>query len=205
MIGCGVRRGCSPAAPDQAARGGCNMASNDSILTADQLRAALHYDPETGVFTWRERSDRNAQWNSAHAGRRAGYRWKRPDRDMSYLRIRLSGFIYRAHRLAWLYMKGGWPPTGFDVDHEDGDGLNNRWTNLRLATGTQNNANSRRRTDNTSGFKGVRYHAKSGRYQARITRNGRQRSLGLYPTPEEAHSAYTAAASELFGDFARGK
>lgn len=89
------------------------------------------------------------------------------------------------------------------VDHRNGDGLDNQRSNLREATRTQNNANSRRRTDNTSGFKGVTLDARIGRWNARIHVNGRRRSLGYFATAEQAAVAYDSAAREIFGEFAR--
>ena len=89
------------------------------------------------------------------------------------------------------------------VDHINGDGLDNRRCNLRLATGTQNNANSRLRRTNTTGYKGVTWSAKRKKYVAQIHFNGRGIFLGHYDTPGEAHEAYKEAAIRLFGEFAR--
>lgn len=89
------------------------------------------------------------------------------------------------------------------VDHRNGDGLDNRRANLREANRTQNNANARRRVDNTSGFKGVTFDARINRWSARIHVNNQRRSLGYHATAEEAARAYDAAAHEAFGEFAR--
>lgn len=93
----------------------------------------------------------------------------------------------------------GWPQT----DHRNGDGLDNRRVNLRPATGTQNNANSRPRKDNTSGLRGVRWHEQKRRWHAYIRVNGKRHHLGSYDNPETAGRAYDTAARELFGEFAR--
>lgn len=92
-----------------------------------------------------------------------------------------------------------------DVDHRDRNGLNNTRKNLRLATCSQNQGNARRRADNTSGFKGVQIHPqrKSIMWHARISLNGKRRSLGCFNTPEEAHAAYCAAATHHRREFAR--
>lgn len=84
------------------------------------------------------------------------------------------------------------------MDHINGIRDDDRWANLRPATTTLNNANSRRRRDNLSGYKGVRMHAGSGRWQARL----KQASLGLFDTAEAAHAAYCQAANTTFGEFA---
>jgi hypothetical protein len=94
-------------------------------------------------------------------------------------------------------------PSDLKVDHKDGDGLNNRRSNIRLVTDAQNCFNRTLRRDNQSGFKGVSFHARTGKWNTRIQRNGRQQSLGLFDSPEDAARAYDSAALELFGEFAR--
>lgn len=159
-------------------------------LTAAQLRELLHYDPSTGIFTWRV-----APANNTPAGSVAG-----ADCD-GYRLIRVAGGRYRAHRLAWLYMTGEWPSC--QVDHRDTDRSNNRWGNLRLATTSQNKANMGKRADNTSGFKGVRWYPPTKRWVAAIGFQGTRKTIGYFATPEAAHAAYCAEASRLFGEFAR--
>ena len=161
-------------------------------LTAEQVRAALHYDPETGVFIWLA-----TRSNRAIIGTEAGNTHILKN-GMVYRRIGFNGKNYVAHRLAWLWMTGEWPP--FQIDHEDGDGLNNRITNLRPATNAQNSHNKRKYSNNTSGFKGVSWHKQVGRWQAKILNT----YIGMYDTPEEAHAAYCLAAQERFGQYARG-
>lgn len=93
-------------------------------------------------------------------------------------------------------------PAG-EVDHRDGDGLNNRRMNLRIATGSQNRQNSRLSKRNTSGFKGVSYFERRGKWQAHIGIKGRTKFLGLFDSPEDAHVAYCKASAELHGNFGR--
>jgi hypothetical protein len=92
-------------------------------------------------------------------------------------------------------------PPGYVIDHIDGDGLNNRRSNLRVCTHTQNLQNSRSRA-NPFG-KGVFLGNRRGTYKAVITVNGRIIQLGHFPTIPEAKAAYDAAALEHFGEFAR--
>jgi hypothetical protein len=154
-------------------------------LTRARLRELLHYNPQTGEFRWHIRSG-----NEVRLGDSAGY-----------VQISIRRRTYRAHQLAWFYMTGRWcRPT---IDHRDGDSTNNRWSNLRRATQSQNNANRRRPRQNTSGFKGVYLCRTSGKWCARVRRNGRAISLGYYSTPQAAHAAYVAAARKLYGEFAR--
>jgi hypothetical protein len=94
-------------------------------------------------------------------------------------------------------------PPGFFIDHIDGDGLNNRRSNLRYASRVENGQNAKLRSDNTSGFKGVSWDKKARKWRAHIQVNGRLRSLGTFDAPDIAHAAYVKAARESFGDFAR--
>ena len=93
--------------------------------------------------------------------------------------------------------------TGYAItDHINGNGLDNRRSNLREATPAQNGQNRRRGLDNRSGFKGVSWNARDRKWQAHIRVNGPQRSLGYYETAEEAAQAYDAAARDLHGEYA---
>lgn len=93
-------------------------------------------------------------------------------------------------------------PRGVWVDHKDNNGLNNRRSNLRLCTPSQNVWNRGLLKNNTSGFKGVTRDRQSGKWMAQIVANKKHRRLGLFETPELAHEAYKKAALELHGEFA---
>jgi len=86
-----------------------------------------------------------------------------------------------------------------EVDHKNGDPLDNRRQNLRLCTHAQNQHNTGLSCVNTSGFKGVSKRGK--RWKAQIRINGKQTYLGTYDTPEEAGAAYDAAALKVQGEF----
>lgn len=90
-----------------------------------------------------------------------------------------------------------------DVDHANGNKLDNRKANLRIATVSQNGANSKTRICSETGFKGVVFNKKRRKFQAWITLNRRKKYLGQFSTPQEAHAAYSVAAKETFGEFAR--
>lgn len=95
------------------------------------------------------------------------------------------------------------PPQGLSVDHINGNPLDNRRSNLRVATHAQNMANRKSHKNNTSGFRGV-YRAKN-RYRAEIKHQGKKIRLGSFATAEEAGAAYSCAAKELFGEFFRSE
>ena len=158
------------------------------VLSAERLRELLHYDSETGFFRWIvKRSGIRRDRNGAAGG---------PDGN-GYLRIRVDGVFFPAHRLAWLYMTGEMP-RGI-IDHIDGDIHNNRFNNLRDVTYEFNNQNKRRATIRSkTGLLGVcAPTASSRKYSAQIGVNGKRVSLGKFETAEDAHLAYVAAKRRL--------
>lgn len=164
------------------------------LPSQEYLKSILDYDPETGAFTWKHRPNGPRHWNTKYAGTRAGSL----EPVSGYERISINDRIFKAHRLAWVWMTGDSPDE--EIDHINGDRLDNRWANLRLATHGQNQANCK--TWNKFGLKGV---TKCGnRFLAKITKNHEYHYLGLFATPEEAHAAYMKAAREMHGEFARG-
>ncbi len=120
---------------------------------------------------------------------------------MGYIAIRIDRHDYLAHRLAWLYIYGRWPKGR--LDHRDTNRANNIFENLREATQSQNLANARRRSDNTSGFKGVSLRKDTGRWAAYVNFEGKRYRLGCFDTKEAASAAYSRMAASLFGEFAR--
>lgn len=92
---------------------------------------------------------------------------------------------------------------GEQVDHINGNALDNRRENLRLAIGSQNNYNSRRYKNNTTGYKGVYFIKARRRWAAHIQVEGKNIYLGYFKTPEDAYVAYCEAAKKYFGEFAR--
>lgn len=92
-------------------------------------------------------------------------------------------------------------PSGVDVDHIDHNGINNRRSNMRFCTRSENLQNQRKRLDNTSGFKGVHYYKRTGRWRAYIMRDSKERHLGYFDTPEQAYAAYCRASEYLHGEY----
>lgn len=146
-------------------------------LTRARLRKALKYQRSTGNFIWLIRPS-----NRVKVGDVAGTR-----QNQGYISIALDGQFYLAHRLAWFYVKGEWPPE--DVDHKNGNRADNRWRNLRPGTRGQNMQNLKgAHVDSVTGLLGVT--PADGRFLARICTGGKTKRLGRFDTPEEAHERY---------------
>jgi hypothetical protein len=161
------------------------------LVSHEELLKILDYNPESGKFTWC-----CFKGPKAPAGSSAGV----IDRATGYYVITINYRIYRAHRLAWFYMKGEWPSI---IDHIDSDRKNNKWNNLRLATTSQNAQNVGLTRRNKSGLKGAFWHKLEKTWVSAIRVNNKPIWLGTFGTAEEAHEAYCAAADKYFGEFAR--
>jgi hypothetical protein len=161
-----------------------------TFLTATRLKELLSYDPGAGWFVWSGRRRAGVSLGSV-CGRisRHGYR-----------EIRVDGVLHRANRLAWLYMTGEWPARV--VDHINRNKADDSWSNLRLATNSENAANQCVRKSNVSGFVGVSWCADRQKWAAQIRIAGRKTNLGRFATAEEAAKAYDRAAFATFGGFA---
>lgn len=159
-------------------------------LTYGRLLEVISYHPESGKFYWNVTLS-----NIATAGSEAGH----IDRD-SYRKIRIDGLAYTAGHLAWLWMTGNWP-TG-DIDHKNRSRHDNRWSNLRVGTRSQNIHNAGLRKTNKSGFRGVSWSKEAGKWYASIKVMGKGKNLGFYDTAEAAHQAYMIAANKFFDSFA---
>lgn len=155
--------------------------------TAARLRELFEYDPLTGVLTWR------VSRRGIRVGSEAGY----VQQDGLRRQVGIDGGNYFAHRVIWCMQTGAWPT--LEIDHRDTNGINNVWTNLREATRAQNNRN--RCGYGKSGLKGV--HGHKGKFVAQIRKDGVQMHLGRFETALSAHAAYSRAAVEWHGEFAR--
>jgi len=165
-------------------------------LTADYVRQIIDYNPQTGEFKWRIRPDYSPQWNGKWSGKIAGAIDAEGRRQ-----IKIGNRFYKAHRLAFLIMTGGWPEEY--IDHIDLDNSNNRWSNLREATNAQNMHNRLAQQNNTSGAKGVWLEKRRGKWVAVIAVNYRHIYLGQFDSIEKASVAYAVAARKYHGEFAR--
>ena len=157
-------------------------------LTQEQLKEILHYDPLTGVFTWRKSRPgvRSAiAGGKVQSGGTTSKSW--------YVGITINYVRYMAHRLAFLYMTGKHPSQ--IVDHEDHNGLHNAWSNLRLATPISNAQNKCKDVRNTSGHTGVSFT--NGKYAASIGCNGNRKYLGAFMKLRDAVTARQKAEIEM--------
>jgi hypothetical protein len=161
-------------------------------LTAELIRSLMEYNPDTGLLTWKPRPLEMfpaatpssqyalwAAWNAKNAGREAcacvdgGYK--------------SGGLFYnklRAHRAAWAIMTGKMPAE--HIDHINGDGTDNRWCNLRLATYAENAKNQKLHRTNTSGHTGVSWAADKQKWIAYFWDGRTSRKLGSFDDVEEA-------------------
>jgi len=152
----------------------------------------MTYDPDEGTF----------EWNSYRSGvpKSKGKNAGTFNKGNGYIFIGIDYKSYTAHRLAWFYMTGNWPKD--QIDHMDGNRTNNKFSNLREATPTQNSGNSRGNANTLTGRKGVTISA--GKYTAQIQHKGKSYYLGRFTDLDEASAAYKKKADELFGEFAKG-
>lgn len=161
-----------------------------SSLTQKKLRKLLSYNPFSGELTWRKTLGSRAMENQLVSGSLSGE---------GYRRLRVLGELHQAHRLIWLHVYGRWP-TG-DIDHINRNRSDNRLSNLREASRTENMLNTGCSPKNTSGYKGVTYHKRSGKFMAQASLSGKNHYLGLHKTPEEASASYQCFAKANHGNF----
>jgi HNH endonuclease/AP2 domain len=141
--------------------------------TQAEVRACVDYDPETGLFTNRRKGNITGCLNA-----------------YGYVHVSIGKRVFRAHRLAFIWMTGECPE---GVDHIDGIRSNNAWKNLRAATQEQNLANMR----NIDGYR----ITPGGKFAARLSVKNHQVHLGTFDNPEDAHAAYVKAAKRIRGEF----
>jgi hypothetical protein len=132
----------------------------------------------------------------------AALKWCALKSRLGFYAVRQS---YYLHRAIMERILGRSLAQGEEVDHINGNKLDNRRDNLRIATPTQNRWNSPRRSDNRSGFKGVCWHKQRQAWRATFGIKRKYIHLGYFDTPEEAHAAYLAAARQYAGEFTRDK
>ena len=160
------------------------------MITQSHLKKWLHYDPQTGIFTWA------ITHSPVKAGDVAG-----SIHHSGYVVIRHFGKLYIAHRLAVLYMTGDWPNE--EVDHKNGKRSDNRWINLRQCSVSQNRMNNLMDLNYTSSITGVRWRENDKLWIARINVRGKDVYLGCFREKDPAVAARRMAEDKYFGEFRR--
>lgn len=162
-------------------------------VTQERLKELVSYNPATGEFVWnRRKKGRQRGKVGAKLGRLGPY---------GYWQLTLDHKEYKAHRLAWLYVYGKWPDN--QIDHINGDRLDNRIANLRDATHAQNLHNSKRSKANTSGAKYVYWDKRREKWLVQICHNNKQHHIGFYADFNEAKQVAIESAIKYHGEFAR--
>lgn len=161
------------------------------ILTQDELKSQIHYNPDTGIFT-----RVTSTTNCVKVGSIAGTKNKN-----GYVFFILNKKKYLAHRLAWLYVLGSFPENM--IDHINGNKSDNRFCNLRDALNFQNQQNTKLQSKNTSGYKGISWHKPRNRWRVTCSVNKVRYYLGLFKNIEDAKFAYDSFAKLHHGDFYR--
>lgn len=159
-------------------------------LTQNILKELLTYNPDTGIFTWNYRNIKwfsslreLNRWNNRYANTIAGNIHTSGSKTYNIIRINYKAF--KSHRLAFLYMNGNFPVN--EVDHIDGNSLNNKWNNLRDVDHKTNSKNKKIRKTNVSGTQGVTFCNTTNKYVAFIVDNkGNKKTLGRFKNITEA-------------------
>jgi hypothetical protein len=167
------------------------------------------YDPETGNLIWKERPTScfrfdwcAKRWNSRYSGKISGERAVPNGRKSRYRKVSVNDKNYLIHRIIWEMHHGPIPHKAI-IDHVNGDSIDNRIQNLRVATNSQNSKNSKIPKRNTSGYKGVSRRKGSSKWFVSIRINGISRRITGFSDPQSAHEVYKKMAAEFHGEFAR--
>ena len=158
------------------------------MITQDQLKSLVHYNPDTGIFTWLPKpingNDRNnsVKWNKRYAGCRVGSIGTHCKKR--YYSAGIMGKKMYLHRLAWLYITGSHPDDV--IDHINGNTLDNRFVNLRSTTKSQNQKNSKLDWRNKTGISGVWFCERMQKYICYITSSNKRYYLGSFADFDEA-------------------
>lgn len=177
---------------------------DNANITPELLRQLLRYEPDTGMLFWLERprsmfSSDNVfkMWNAKFSGAEA-LSYKDPT---GYRRGAVFNKSVKAHRVAWMILNGE-IPTKIEIDHINGVRDDNRIVNLRMATNADNKANCARRSDNTSGARGVHWCKQQQKWHAEIMFSvGKRRHIGFFDDISEAKNAYALASKMYHGEF----
>lgn len=162
-----------------------------TALTAARIYQLFDVDLGKGIL----KRKRSVGLNKA--GEHAGYVTK-----SGYRIIRIDRVNYFEHNLIWFLVHGEWPQPGYELDHKNRKRGDNRPSNLRLCTRSQNCANATLRKDNRAGYRGVHFDAEKRKYAVQVTKNKKCYNLGYFTDLKEAAEVAAKFRSEIWGDFA---
>lgn len=152
-------------------------------LTRSEILNHVSYDPETGIFY---RTD-SSKTNKRFAGKKAGALVKCNNASKTkYVNIFINGKTVKAHRAAWLIFYGEEP---LHIDHIDGDGSNNKISNLRSVSHKENHKNMPLQSNSSTGISGVSFDNKRNVFEAYCFNNSKKKSLGRFCNIFEAACA----------------
>lgn len=160
------------------------------LIDVKSISNYLDYSPETGIFVWKVKT------KTSNVNDVAGNtNWR------GYVSIWINAKPYYAHRLAWAFCNGSWPCG--DIDHINEDKSDNRISNLRVASRSENMFNRSSNKNNTSGIKGVVFCKATSKWRAQIMVDRKSINIGRFTTKEQAANAYLLKAKEIRGEFAK--
>jgi hypothetical protein len=169
------------------------------MITQTRLKELFNYDPLTGVLT-----NRIARSNNNKVGDTAGsLDLSHHGRSNGYWRVSVDGKRHYSHRLIWLIAYGNAVDSGLEIDHINGDTSDNRLSNLRLSTPSENGQNQQMRTNNKSGYKGVCWESSREKWLATCQINGKNHRIGRFDSKADAIAAHSSFAEAHQKEFYR--
>lgn len=168
--------------------------ANQELVPISLLRRWYSYHPESGAVSRAPGSLRKSEKRIGHVTKNGYMTIRVTDIDGTSRR-------FMAHRIAWALYYGKWP--NIHIDHINGNRSDNRISNLRLATNSQNSMNCSRHSNSMTGIKGVTWDKQRKKWMARLNKGGRFINLGRFATSDEAKMAYDAAAADAHGEYFR--
>lgn len=160
------------------------------MIDISYIRSLFKYDPASGILFWDVKRPKVVLGAEAGSTSSTGYK-----------RVTVDGRSYKVHRIIWAIQTGEWPSS--DIDHIDGVRDNNKWSNLRLASKSQNGMNRKRTNSNTSGVKGVYWHSRASKWAAQVKLNRKVYYIGLFDSIDVAKEHVEKKRAELHCEFSR--
>jgi hypothetical protein len=179
------------------------------LPSIEYLNEAIKYcEDSPSKLRWRERPRSHFKTERGYkisltrdSGEIAGSKTRSGD-GIEFWVIKINQIVYPVHRIIWAIFNGR-DPKEFEVDHQDGNPLNNKHTNLRIANRQENACNRGCNKNSTSKYKGVCFEKRTQKWYAQISFGGKNNYLGRFKNEEDAKNAYDVASIKIHGEFAR--